>query len=403
MAFSSPPLGAVVSDLCQAKKQPAQPSDADWMGEAGWHEFHGFLEWFLSRRSTETRYLIEETWQPGRYTEFHIYEPKQRLISAAPFPDRVVHHAVMNVLEPVFEPTFVFDSYACRPRSVGCQPAACRPRSVGCQPAAVSVGPAGAGRPTGQRPVPQRAHVKGAHAAANRFQQHCRRFDYVLKADIRKYFPSIDHEILKGLLARKLKDRKLLSLLSRIIDGSNPQEPRFECFPGDDLFTPYERRRGIPIGNLTSQFFANVYLNGLDHFIKEVLRIPGYVRYCDDFALFADDKEELWAAKAAAEEYLAGLRLKLHPGKCYLQPVTVGTTFVGYRIFPSHRLLAPGGGRRFQRRLKKLQRRYQRGEIGLPHVRQSVHGWLGHAKQADTFGLRRALIEPLSFRRFAVA
>ena len=205
MAFSSPPLGAVVSDLCQAKKQPAQPSDADWMGEAGWHEFHGFLEWFLSRRSTETRYLIEETWQPGRYTEFHIYEPKQRLISAAPFPDRVVHHAVMNVLEPVFEPTFVFDSYACRPRSVGCEPAACRPRSVGCQPAAVSVGPAGAGRPTGQRPVPQRAHVKGAHAAANRFQQYCRRFDYVLKADVRKYFPSIDHEILHGLLARRIK------------------------------------------------------------------------------------------------------------------------------------------------------------------------------------------------------
>ena len=335
--------------------------------------------------------LREGSWQPGAYRTFWIHDPKTCLISAAPFRDRVVHHAICNVIEPVFEPTFIHDSYACRPRGAGFQPAA------------VSVGPSGAGRPTGQRPVPQRAHVKGTHAAANRFQQHCRRFDYVLKADIRKYFPSIDHEILKGLLARKLKDRKLLSLLSRIIDGSNPQEPRFEYFPGDDLFTPYERRRGIPIGNLTSQFFANVYLNGLDHFIKEVLRIPGYVRYCDDFALFADDKEELWAAKAAAEEYLAGLRLKLHPGKCYLQPVTVGTTFVGYRIFPSHRLLAPGGGRRFQRRLKKLQRRYQRGEIGLPHVRQSVHGWLGHAKQADTFGLRRALIEPLSFRRFAVA
>jgi hypothetical protein len=245
-------------------------------------------------------------------------------------------------------------------------------------------------------------HVKGTHAAANRFTHYCRRFDYVLKADIRKYFPSIDHEILYRLLTRKLKDRKVLRLLKRIIDGSNPQEPVPHYFPGDDLFTPHERRRGLPIGNLTSQFFSNVYLNGFDHFVKEVLRIPGYVRYCDDFALFADDKEELWTAKSAAEEYLAGLRLKLHPGKCYLQPVTVGTTFLGYRIFPDHRLLAPGAGRRFQRRLKKLQARYARGEIGLTNVRQSVHGWLGHARQADAFGLRRALLEPMAFQRAPV-
>jgi retron-type reverse transcriptase len=144
------------------------------------------------------------------------------------------------VLEPIFERSFIADSYACR-------------------------------------------KGKGTHAAVTRCQQFARRFRYVLKADIQKFFPSLDHDIAKELVARKIKDPDVPWLVGQIIDHSNPQEEVVNYFPGDHLVTPSERRRGIPIGNQTSQFFANVYLDPLDHFVKDRLAIKGYVRYVDDF------------------------------------------------------------------------------------------------------------------------
>jgi len=195
--------------------------------------FHFDLERELWQLHSE---LTDQTYQPGNYHTFHIYEPKKRLISAAPYRDRVVHHALTRVLEPIFERSFIFDSYACR-------------------------------------------KFKGTHAAVDRAQQFAGRFRYVLKADIRKFFPSMDHEILNGLIARKIKDAHVQWLIARIIAGSNPQEAVTMYFPGDNLFTPMERRRGIPIGNQTSQFFANVYLNPLDHFVKDELRFGGYARF----------------------------------------------------------------------------------------------------------------------------
>src|SRR5262249_13122098 len=173
-----------------------------------------------------------------------------RLISAAPYRDRVVHPALCNVLEPIFERSFVFDSYACR-----------------------------AG--------------KGTHAAVRRCQEYARRFRYVLKGDIRKYFPSIDHQILKERIARKIKDRDVHWLVDLLIGASNAQEPSAAWFPADDLLTPLERRGALPIGNQTSQFFANAYLDPLDHYLKDRLGVGGYVRYCDDFLVFSDDKGEL--------------------------------------------------------------------------------------------------------------
>ena len=137
-------------------------------------------------------------------------------------------------------------------------------------------------------------------------QDTSRRFRYVLKADIRKFFPSIDHQILKDLVARKIKDPDVLWLVGQIIDDSNPQEPVTMWFPGDDLFTPTERRRGIPIGNQTSQFFANVYLDPLDHFVKDGCGCGGYVRYVDDFLVFADDKRELAEVREQIADFLAG-------------------------------------------------------------------------------------------------
>ena len=185
--------------------------------------------------------LQNKTYQPGSYKTFSIYKPKPRLISAAPFRDRVVHHALISVVGPILERSFIFDTYANRAD-------------------------------------------KGTHKAIERYQHYLKKYDYVLKCDIRKYFPSIDHEILKSKLRNKISCSDTLWLIDTIIDNSNLQAEHVHYFPGDGLFTPYERRRGLPIGNLTSQFFANYYLSFLDHYVKEVLRCKGYVRYVDDCA-----------------------------------------------------------------------------------------------------------------------
>ena len=139
------------------------------------------------------------------------------------------------------------------------------------------------------------------------------RFRHVLRCDIYRFFPAIDHAILKRDLRRRIGCPRTLSLAETIIDASNPQEPVDLYYLGDGLFTPWERRRGLPIGNLTSQFFANVYLDGLDHFCKEVLRARGYLRYVDDFALFDDDADRLEEWRRRIARYLEGRRLRLHP------------------------------------------------------------------------------------------
>lgn len=168
--------------------------------------------------------LTTGTYQPGPYTTFTIYEPAKRLISAAPYRDRVVHHALCQVIEPLFESAFVFDSYANR-------------------------------------------QGKGTHAALDRATYFARRFPFVLQCDIRLFFPGIDHQILLRRLQRRIACPLTLQLCQRILENSNPQEPADFYFEGDDLFTPHERRRGLPIGNLTSQFWANVAMDPFDHFV----------------------------------------------------------------------------------------------------------------------------------------
>lgn len=171
--------------------------------------------------------LLQKTWQPGAYVKFYIHDPKRRLISAAPFADRVVHHALCNVIEPAFERSFIRESFANR---------------VG----------------------------KGNHRALDHAQYCARRFDYVLQLDVRKFFPNIDHLLLTALLAKKIQDRDLLELIVQIMaHGENGQsaEADYGLFSGDDLLA-FSRPRGLPIGNLTSQFWANVFLNPLDHFIN---------------------------------------------------------------------------------------------------------------------------------------
>ena len=294
--------------------------------------------------------LINRTYQPGEYDSFYIFEPKKRLISAAPFRDRVVHHALCNIIEPFFEKSFIFDTYANRVN-------------------------------------------KGTHRAINRFQKYLRQYCYLLKCDIKKYFPSIDHEILKAEIRRKIADQQTLWLIDLIIDSSNPQEPVLDYFPGDDLLTPIQRRKGLPIGNLTSQFFANVFLNRFDHFVTENLGFSAYVRYVDDFVIFSDNKQILSKIYFEIEKFLTKFRLKLKRSKCHIFKNDVGIEFLGQRIFPTHRLLKKSNVRRFCKRLKKFNSKLTNGEMSHREVQQRIASWLGHAKQADTFRLRNDLTQ----------
>ena len=192
-------------------------------------EFFYNLEQELFSLQTE---LMDGSYQPAAYRYFTIYDPKERTIALAPFRDRVAHHAIINILEPLYEKIFIFDSYATR-------------------------------------------KGKGTHLAIARAQTHLKQNRWFLKSDIEKYFESMHHGILMSIINRKLKDKKLLELLDKIISNGG------------------HNGVGLPIGNLTSQFFANVYLDPFDHFIKDRLGIRYYLRYMDDFVFFDHDKTVL--------------------------------------------------------------------------------------------------------------
>lgn len=293
--------------------------------------------------------LVSRTYRPGPYRAFLIRDKKPRFISAAPFRDRVVHHALCNIIEPIFDRSFLYDSYACR-------------------------------------------KGKGTHAAVDRASSYARRFRYVLKCDVEQYFPSIDHTILLDLIAERIWDEGALWLTRTILAGSNPQPNALRYFPGDDLFAPFERRRGIPIGNQTSQFFANVYLDKLDHYVKETLRVPGYVRYVDDVLVFDHDKHRLHEVRSIIEDFLMQLRVRLHPRKCFVATVSSGFTFLGYRIFPTHRRLDADNVRRFKRRLRRYRQEVAVGRLSDSERRDRIRSWIAHARHADTARLRTHLL-----------
>jgi RNA-directed DNA polymerase len=308
--------------------------------------------------------LRDKAYQPGSYRSFvvgpwrhdRLWAPKRRLISAAPFRDRVVHHALCNVIQPIFEARFIHDSYACR---------------VG----------------------------KGTHAAVDRCQEFARQRRYVLQCDVRQFFPSVDHRLLRGMLAHHIADPDVLWLIDRILESSAgllAGEYEMVWFPGDDLFAA-ARPRGLPIGNLTSQFWANVYLDSLDHFLKQQLRCRCYVRYCDDFLLFHDDKATLHTWRGVIVDHLASLRLTLHERRAVVYPTRTGIPFLGFRIFPYYRRLLHPKVHAFARRLRRLRAGYEAGELSAEEVRVSVQGWLAHAAHAQTYRLRCRLLGEVSF------
>jgi hypothetical protein len=259
-----------------------------------------------------------------------------------------VHHALCAVVGPVFERGFIADSYANR---------------VG----------------------------YGTHRAVTRYEHFRDRYNHVLRCDIYRYFPAIDHIILKRDLRRRVDCESTLALLDTIIDGSNPQEPVDVFFPGDDLFTVSQRRRGLPIGNLTSQLFGNLYLNGLDHYVKEVLRAP-YLRYVDDFALFHDEPAVLAEWQMKISRFLEGRRLLLHPRKTFIQPTNQDGTFLGYVLCGAgQRRLPEDNLRRFRNRLRGLRDRWRAGTVEADEIQQRVASWIAHAGHANTWHLRHAL------------
>ena len=189
--------------------------------------------------------------------------------------------------------------------------------------------------------------------------------------------------------------------MHRIIDNGPATNEPVRFFPGDDLVTVSERRRGLPIGNLTSQFFANLYLDDFDHWLKETMRIKGYLRYVDDLFLLGNDKQRLWALRDTIAEKLQELRLALHDDKTQIYHTTERVDVLGYKVSRYRRWLRNDNGFRFRRRLTHMGRLYQTGDMDWPALNASVQSWIGHACHAETAGLREAIFEKVSFSKGA--
>ncbi|MCL4506724.1 MAG: RNA-directed DNA polymerase [Chloroflexi bacterium] len=290
--------------------------------------------------------LRDQSYKPGVYHSFYIHEPKRRLISAAPFRDRVAHHALCNVTIPLLERWFIPDSYANR-----------------------------AG--------------KGTHRALDRCQEFARRYPYVLSCDVVQFFPSIDHGILRETLIGMLRSADLLWLIDAIMQsgcGVLSEEYNMVYFPGDDLFA-VNRPRGLPIGNLTSQWWANCHLNPFDQFVKRELGCPAYMRYVDDFLLFGDDLKQLWAWREQIVQRLARFRLTIHLPQAHPYPVNEGIPFLGFVVFPDRRRLKRRKGLAFRRKLRTLVKTAPYQQIDAV-----VQGWINHVRFGNTYGLRKAVL-----------
>ena len=298
--------------------------------------------------------LTSFTYKPKPLHRFVIRDPKTRVIHASAFRDRVVHHALLNVIVPIFEKRFIFDSYASR---------------VG----------------------------KGTHASLQRFDFFKRRVScngrlikrgkengnfvegYILKADVKHYFQTINHKILIGILRRKIQDEKTIWLVQGILEN------------GDDSCNGL----GMPLGNYTSQFFANVYLNELDYFVKHFLKARFYIRYVDDFVIFHKCKKLLEYYRDMIERYISCLKLELHEAKTKILPLCNGVDFVGYKVFYYYKKIRRRNIRIFRKNLNEKLKRYRSGEITKIMLIENLQGWFGYARWADTYKFRKKVLEAI--------
>lgn len=296
--------------------------------------------------------IIWGAYKVGGYRSFLIYEPKVRKITAlVEFRDRVVQNALMSVIEPLWERSFISHSYACR-------------------------------------------EGKGTHAGADYAQKAMRECLqkhgklFALKADVRRYFQSIRHDSLKRLIRRKIADKDVLILIDKIIDSySEPKTPGV----------------GIPIGNLTSQLFANIYLDALDQHVKCRLRERWYVRYMDDFVILHPDKQHLQALRVDLEYWLGeNLQLELNNKTCVFPVATHqgrGLDFLGYHMWPHKRRLRKASLNRFKRRVRRLQVKYADGRVDFPEIRQQLSSWIAHARHGEALPAITKYLAQHTFRR----
>ena len=303
-------------------------------------------EWWM-RRETELAALREEllsgSYLPGAYRFFEIHEPKRRLIAAAPFRDRVLHHALCHRLAPLLQRRFIARSFSCQ---------------IG----------------------------KGTTAARECCRHLTNRHAYVLKCDVAKFFPNIDHEILLAKLAGVVRCGSVLALIAKILasyrTGGEVPSP---VFPGDDFLAAAARPRGLPIGNLTSQLWGNFYLDALDHWLTETCRCGDYVRYTDDFLVFANDKAQMWELRAGIAGQLTGVRLRLAEAKSRVLATCEGVPFCGFRFRPGLRPRILGATkRRFERRRRMWTKRR-----AFRRLSATVFAWYQFSREGNSSGLRR--------------
>ena len=273
--------------------------------------------------------LVGKTFTTSSYRQKRIYEPKERLIYKLPFyPDRIVQHALMNVVEPIWDSLFIYHSYACR-------------------------------------------SGKGIHSGSRLTMEFVRKHRYCLKCDISKFYPSLDHDILFRIIQRKIKCSDTLWLIHDIIYS----------FPGG---------KNVPIGNYTSQWFGNLYLNELDQLLKHQYKIKAYLRYCDDFCLFHDDKAFLSEMAKVIKAFL-GEHLLLSMSKCDLFPVSRGVDFLGYRHFKDFILLRKSTARRVKKRLRAIPHLFSKNQISIETYRSSVASTMGWLQWANSHNFMKAI------------
>jgi RNA-directed DNA polymerase len=270
----------------------------------------------------------------GNYRYFKIFDPKERQICAAAFSERVLHHALMNICHQNFEKFQIYDSYASRLN-------------------------------------------KGTFAALERAKVFQKKYQWFLKLDVRKYFDSIDHLILKKMLGNRFKEIKLINIFSEIIDSyhTNPE-------------------KGLPIGNLTSQYFANHYLATVDHFIKEELQVKAYVRYMDDMVLWSDDKNEINNFGKRINDYMnTHLKLLLKP--FCLNKSSKGLPFLGFLIFPTMIKLNRNSKNRFYNKLKTYEKNLTEGFWNQNDYQRYILPLISFIKYADSAGFRTKCMQTI--------
>ncbi len=224
-------------------------------------------------------------------------------------------------------------------------------------------------------------------------QAYARQHHYVLRLDIVRHFPSLDHAVLKSELFQVIHDEQVRWLVAVILksgEGVLSDEYEMSYFPGDSLLAAL-RPRGLPIGNLTSQFWSNCYLNPLDWFVTRQLGCRAYLRYVDDFALFSDSKRQLALWCSEIVEFLRGLRLTIHTKSAQINSVMQGIPWLGFVVYPTHRKLKRRNGVQFKRRLAHNISLYCQGAITFAELDASVQGWIAHVAYGDTWGLRQRL------------